>query len=160
MNLEEMDIQSLLQLQAACINELKRRKVVRTQNNPIGDYTEWLVAKTLGLELENNSKSGYDAKDRTNIRFQIKGRRITSDNPSRQLSAIRKYQEKHFDVLAAVIYDENFDVLEAWLIPHDVIGDYASYREHINAHILVLKGPILTDTRVKCFKHTINNQLP
>jgi len=33
----------LLQTHAAVIDELLRRKVVRTRNNPIGDYTEWLL---------------------------------------------------------------------------------------------------------------------
>jgi hypothetical protein len=83
---------------------------------------------------------------------QIKGRRITPDNRSRQLSAIRKYDEKDFDELAAVIYDENFDVIDAVVIPHEVVGEYASFRKHVNAHILILKGPILSDRRVKCIK--------
>jgi hypothetical protein len=51
-----------------------------------------------------------------------------------------------------VIYDENFDVIDAVVIPHEVVGEYASFRKHVNAHILILKGPILSDRRVKCIK--------
>ena len=91
MNLRELSIKELLQLQAAATNELKRRDVVRTQNNPLGDYTEWLVAQAMGLELAANSKAGYDGIDSNGTRIQIKGRRITPKNKSRQLSAIRKY---------------------------------------------------------------------
>src|SRR4051812_6497546 len=108
MNLKTMEIKELLKLQASITDELKDRKVVRTKNNPLGDYTEWLVGNALGLELQTNSKAGYDGIAENGIRVQIKGRRITPENKSRQLSAIRKYEEKDFDDLAAVIFDENF----------------------------------------------------
>lgn len=155
MHIKEMGVKELLQLQASITNELKARRVVRTQNNPLGDYTEWLVAQALGLELEANSQAGYDAVSRNGIRIQIKGRRVTPKNNSRQLSAIRKYMEKDFDELAAIIYDENFEIIDALLIPHEVVGEYASYREHINAHVLILKGPILADPRVKSIKKAL-----
>ena len=155
MNLKQMDVKELLRLQASITKELKSRGVARTQNNPLGDYTEWLVAKALDLELEANSKAGYDGVDKNGTRVQIKGRRVTLTNNSRQLSAIRKYEEKDFDELAAVIYDENFNVIEALLIPHEVVGEYASFREHVNAHILILKGPILSDSRVKCIRQAV-----
>ena len=155
MNLQELSIKELLCLQAAATDELKERKVVRTKNNPLGDYTEWLVAKALNLDLQANSKAGYDGIDKNGLRVQIKGRRVTASNKSRQLSAIRKYAEKDFDILAAVIYNESFEVVDALLIPHEVVGEYASYREHVNAHILSLKGPILKDPRVKCIKEVV-----
>jgi len=156
MNLKDYKIIELLRLQSSIIDELKERKVVRTKNSPLGDYTEWLVAKALGLELQTNSKAGYDGIDKNGVRVQVKGRRITPDNKSRQLSAIRKYDEKDFDELAAIIFDENFDVIEARLIPHEVVGEYATYREHVNAHILILKGQILSDPRVKCIKQAVS----
>lgn len=155
MNLQELSIKELLCLQAAVTDELKERKVVRTKNNPIGDYTEWLVAKALDLDLQANSKAGYDGIDKNGLRVQIKGRRVTASNKSRQLSAIRKYAEKDFDILVVVIYNESFEVVDALLIPHEVVGEYASYREHVNAHILSLKGPILKDPRVKCIKEVV-----
>ncbi|WP_111412740.1 DUF6998 domain-containing protein [Billgrantia lactosivorans] len=157
MHLSELTIKELLQLQAAATNELRVRGVVRTQNNPLGDYTEWLVAEALGLELQANSMAGYDGITKDGVRIQIKGRRVTPRNDSRQLSAIRKYAEKDFDALAAIIYDEDFNVLEALLIPHEVVGDYASYREHVNAHVLILKGPVLSDPRVRCFKNALDS---
>ncbi|MGR2737176.1 DUF6998 domain-containing protein [Billgrantia sp. Q4P2] len=157
MHLSELTIKELLQLQAAATNELRVRGVVRTQNNPLGDYTEWLVAEALGLELQANSMAGYDGITKDGVRIQIKGRRVTPRNDSRQLSAIRKYAEKDFDALAAIIYDEDFNVIEALLIPHEVVGDYASYREHVNAHILILKEPVLSDPRVQCFKHVLGS---
>ncbi len=148
MELSDLTEKELLQLQASATNELLERDVVRTQNNPLGDYTEWLVANAFDLVLQSNSKAGYDGIDSSGTRYQIKGRRVTPKNNSRQLSAIRKYEEKDFDVLVAVIYDENFNVIEAVQFPYEVVADYAIYRSHVNAHILTLKGPILSDPRV------------
>lgn len=157
MNLKELEIKELLRLQASITNELMRRKVVRTQNNPLGDYTEWLVAKSLNLELAANSKAGYDGIDSDGAKIQIKGRRVTPKSKSCQLSAIRKYEEKDFDALVAIIFDENFDILNAVLIPHETIGKYASYREHVNAHILFVREPLLSDPDVKCIKHLVSS---
>lgn len=156
MNLKTMEIKELLKLQASITNELKGREVVRTKNNILGDYTEWLVGKALGLELQTNSKAGYDGLTENGIRVQIKGRRITTESKSRQLSAIRKLDRNDFDVLAVVIFGEDFEIIDAVLIPHKVVGEYASYSEHVNAHILILSGPILCDPRVKCIKKSIH----
>lgn len=155
MNLTELNPKQLLQLQADATNELRRRGIVRTQNNPLGDYTEWLVAQSLNLDLANNSKAGYDAVDINGVKIQIKGRRITPKNKSTQLSAIRNLQEKDFDELIAVIYDEHFNISEAVSIPHAVVTEHATYRKHVNAHILFIKGPVLSDPRVKCIKHVL-----
>ncbi|MCM5506727.1 hypothetical protein [Vibrio sp. SCSIO 43169] len=149
MDFSHYDEKDLLRLQSSITEELLKRNVVRTKNNPLGDYTEWLVANALGLELQSNSKAGYDGVDADGTKFQIKGRRVTSGNKSRQLGAIRNYDVKNFDFLVAVIFDEDFDVIEAVQMPHQVIKEYATYRKHVNAHILILKGPILSDPRVK-----------
>ena len=156
MDLKLLSTKELLQLQSFIIDELKRRAVVRTKNNPLGDYTEWLVADALDLVLQGNSNAGYDGVDANGTRSQIKSRRITASNKSRQLGAIRNYHGKDFDYLAAVIFDEAYEVIEARLIPHDVIAEYAAFREHVNAHILILRGPILLDPRVRCIKDALD----
>lgn len=157
MDIRELTVKELLQQHSSIIDELKRRKIVRTNNNPVGDYTEWLVAKGLGLELTGNSSAGYDGIDSKGVKIQIKGRRITPENKSRQLSAIRKLEKRDFDQLATVIFDENYEIIDAALIPHEVIGEYATYRSHVNAYILHLKGPILNDPRIKDIKKFISS---
>ena len=111
-DLKQCSERELLRLHAAIIDELKRRGVVRTRNSPIGDYTEWLVSTTLGLKLANYSAAGYNATDAAGTRFQIKGRWVTPDSNSRQLSAIRNLDKKDFDYLIAVIFDAAFNVIE------------------------------------------------
>ncbi len=152
MNLENHTIKDLLKLHSQVINELQHRKVLRTKNNPVGDYTEWLVAKCLKLDLERNSSSGFDAKDNKGIRYQIKGRKNTPSNKSRQLSVIRNLSQKEFDLLVAVIFDDEYEVIEAVAIPQEIITDYAKFSSHQNGHILHLKGPILSDERVTNIK--------
>lgn len=148
MNLEILSNIELLRLQANATEELRKRNVVRTQNNPLGDYTEWLVSSRLNLKLAGSSKAGFDAISDAGVKFQIKGRRITPGNPSRMLSAIRNYDEKDFDWLVAVIFDHDFNVLNAYLVPHEVIGEYYPHKDHVNGRVVVMSGPITRDGRV------------
>jgi hypothetical protein len=141
--------QMLLQNYIQIMDELRARKIIRTSNHPIGDYAEWLVADRLGLKLVSNSTSGYDAIDSSGIKFQIKSRRITPRNPSRQLSAIRNLKNHGFDFLIAVLFDTQFNITSVTKIPHEVIGKYARFREHVNAHILILRGGVLNDPLVE-----------
>jgi hypothetical protein len=156
MRLAELSIPELLRLHASTIAELRTRAVVRTSNNPVGDYTEWLVAKALGLQLEANSSSGHDATSTDGRRLQIKGRRVTPTNKSRQLGAIRNLANKDFDELVAVIFDEDFGILEAVVIPHPVVSEFSSYRAHVNANILHVRGALLFDPRVRSIREELN----
>ena len=148
-NLAGLNTLELLRLQAQAVAELRAREIVRTNNNPLADYAEYLAARALGLDLGVNSQTGHDGKDVHGLRYEVKSRRVTSTNPSRQLSSIRKLHEKHFDWLLAIIFDETFTVEQALLLPHEAISDYATHREHTNSHILVMKGPVLKDHRLK-----------
>ncbi|XQS16098.1 DUF6998 domain-containing protein [Citrobacter telavivensis] len=145
----------LLSLHSKILTVLRSREVIRTKNNPVGDYAEWLVSKALGMTLLSNSSAGADAIDADGMKVQIKARRVTLDNPSRQLSALRNYEAADFDYLIAVIFDENYNILDSYKIPHEVIRDYARHSVHVNAHIINLKGAILTDPRVMSIKENL-----
>jgi len=145
----------LLSLHSEILMELRSRGVIRTKNNPVGDYAEWLVSKALGMTLLSNSSAGADAIDADGMKVQIKARRVTPDNASRQLSALRNYEAADFDYLIAVIFDETYNVLDAYKIPHVVIRDYARHSDHVNAHIINLKGAILADPRVISIKENL-----
>ena len=134
---------------AAIINELDRRGISRTKNNPVADYTEWLVSRRLNLDLEGNSRSGYDALDRAGARYEIKGRRTSHGNRAVQLSAIRNLDSRHFEYLVAVVYNADFSIQYAAKIPIEVVKESASYRKHVNAHILTLRPTIMDDPRVE-----------
>lgn len=146
--IEKYTTRELLILISEVLEELHSRKVIRTKNNPLGDYAEWLVAKAMNLRLMANSSSGHDAVSENGTRFQIKARRITPANPSRQLSAIRNLEHVDFDFLIAVIFNSDYEVIECVRIPHAVVCEHSVYRTHTNAHILHLRPPVIADGRV------------
>lgn len=129
--------------------ELQTRKIVRTANGPIGDYAEYLVANQLGLTLMKNAQSGHDAEDASGVKFQIKSRRLTLHNHSKQLGAIRNLENHNFDYLIAVLFNDQFEVETVVKIPYEIIRKYARFREHVHAHILVLSDNILNDPSVE-----------
>lgn len=126
----------------------KRLSAYRTYNSPVGDYAEWIVSTKLNLLLEKNSKKGYDAiDDASGIRYQIKSRWMHPGKNSRELNVIRNYEEKQFDYLIAVIFGNDFEVAEAYKVPHDVIGEYFLYKEHQNGVVVTLGSNFIQDTR-------------
>jgi hypothetical protein len=144
----KLTVPELLQLNAWILGELRHRGIVRTKNL-LGDYTEWLVAKTLNLRLSGNSTAGYDAVDDEGNRFQIKGRQPTPENPSTQLGALRSLDKQDFDFLIGVLYDPDFTPKLVVKVPHPVIAQYARFTERVNAHRLHLQGALLRDPRVE-----------
>lgn len=141
-NLNEID---LLKLNSTILQELKKRNVIRTLNNPIADYCEWLVAKKFDWKLENSSKSGYDCIDDKKKRVQIKCRKIESKNASKQLGIIRNLDKNPFDYLIAIIFSNDYEVIEAYKISKKLIRKYSRISDHQNGLILSLKGEILND---------------
>jgi uncharacterized protein DUF6998 len=134
----------LLALYSAIVEELHGRGVVRSTNNPVGDYAEYLTARAFGLSLVGNSSIGYDAISVDGIRFQVKSRRLTARNRSRQLSFFRGLQlpADPFDLLVAVLFNEDFTVQRAALVPVDVVREHAVRVEYVNAWRLILRDSV------------------
>jgi hypothetical protein len=141
-DLQARTVADLLRLHANVLDELRRREILRSSNGPSGDYGEILFSRAFGWELENNAASGHDATDRAGVRYQIKCRRVTARNPSRQLSFIRKLPSQPFDVLAGVILDQNFRVIRAALVPYEVVNEIASFVSHVNAWRVILRDSV------------------
>ncbi len=150
MNLSKVSDAELARLWAEVMIELRARDLVRSANNPVADFAERIAADHLGLTLvDNKSAKGYDAVDSAGRRYQIKGRRITPQNQSRQLSAIRDLADRQFDFLVAVIFDQWLQLIELWKIPHHLVEPHARYSNHVRAHLLNAKGPILAHPDVE-----------
>jgi len=132
----------LLLTYSQILRELKSRQVARSANNPVGDLAETLFIRAFRLALVKGSNKGYDAydpKDKENSRYQIKGRRIAADNPSRQLSQIRDLQNDHFDYLVGVLFDEDFRLIRACVIPIATVRLLAKKQDWVNAWRLELR---------------------
>ena len=143
---EQMSEIELLQTHGLVIGELLRRGVVKTRNNPVGDYTEWLVCRRLGLEMQANSKASFDAVDAAGIRYQIKGRR--SEGRSVQFSAIRNLVEQGFDFVIAVIFNNDYSIRLAVMMPYATVVKLVKYQPHVNAHNLILTDNIVGEDGV------------
>src|SRR5262245_32411658 len=113
----------LLKLHAKVAEELRTRGITRSANNPTGDLAEYLFCEAFGWKQSANSNAGFDAVANDGMRFQIKGRRVTQRNRSRQLGAIRKFEEGCFDYLAGVLFEEDYAVLRAAIIPYAVVKE-------------------------------------
>lgn len=142
LSLKELTPQELLQLTGQILDELSARKIVRTSNNPVGGYTEWLVSKCLSLTLCRNSEKGFDSTGKDGAKYEIKARRVTPANKSRQLSAIRNIEGEHFDFLIAVVYNKFFEVILALKIPRAVVVAKSSYVKSTNSYKLMAEDSL------------------
>ena len=120
MNLCILKPPELLALHAKIGDELRTRGITRSSNNPTGDLAEYLFCRAFGWQQGGKSQANVDAVSADGVRYQIKGRRITQFNSSRQLSAIRDLGGGHFDFLAGVLFDEDYSIMRAAIIPHAV----------------------------------------
>lgn len=154
-DVRRLSVQQLLSTHSAVLDELRYRSVVRTGNNPTGDYVEWLVAARLGLTLEQNSAKGFDATDPERRRYQIKGRRLTSSNSPAQLGVIRALGACHFDYLIAVVMNADWSVRLAAKIPHARLESLATFRRHVNGHVLRMTASILQTEGVEDLSETL-----
>jgi hypothetical protein len=147
-DLDGLDVGDLLKLYAALMNRLRTLGVIRSTNNPVADYTEHLVSTSLGLTRASNSVAGYDARGVDGKKYQIKGRRLTPQNSSTELSAIRNFKDRPFDLLVAVVYRPDFTVDYAGIVPYEVVGERSKYVKHTNSNRFLMKRAILDDPRV------------
>lgn len=141
-SLETKSVPELLLMHAATAEELRRREVLRSANNPTGDLAEFLFCRAFGWKLASKSAKGYDAIDLDDTKFQIKGRRLNRyrKNVSRQLSALRNLEA--FDVLAAVLLNEDYRVFRAALIPVSVVRKCSKFHSHTNSYRFLLRNSV------------------
>ncbi len=130
----------LLSDYVSILDELRARRVVRSENIPTGDLAEYLFCKAFDWVQEPNSKKAFDATDLDGRRYQIKGCRLHRRTRSRQLSAIRSIDD--FDTLAAVLFDHHYRVLRAALIPVATVKQHVTYVGHTNSNKFILRDEI------------------
>ena len=130
----------LLALYATTLDELRERDIVRSANAPGGDYAELLFVRAFGWTRVNNSVAGYDAVDAGKLRYQVKSRRLHHPTTSRQLSALRNFSDAPFDFLAGVLFNKDFSVMRAAIIPYNVIQP--RFSNHTNSSIFFLEDRV------------------
>jgi hypothetical protein len=124
------------------MDELRTRKVVRSSNAPGADYAETLISKALGLTLNNASTAGHDGVDSAGLRFEVKCRRLTEHNKSRQLSAIRGLEHRHFDFLVGLLFRADFTVMRVALIPYEIVKQQSVFVKSTNSWKFMLRDGV------------------
>ena len=78
-----------------------------------------------------------------------KVRRITAHNVSRQLSFIRRLPDKTFDFLAGVLFNADYSVLRAAIVPHALLEPRCRFSKHANGWLFKLEEGVwsLPDVR-------------
>lgn len=147
--LSKLSPKELLGLHASIGEELRARKITRSSNNPTGDLAEYLFCRAFGWLRAENSNRNIDATGQNGERYQIKGRRITAQNTSRQLGAIRDFEGRHFEFLAGVLFTASYDVLRAAIIPYDVVAAKATFISRTNSHKFILQEDVWKAERVR-----------
>lgn len=142
MNIADLSVPQLLVLHSQIGDGLRKRGVTRSANNPTGDVSEYLFCKALGWNQAGNLHANVDAVDAEGTRYQINGRPMTRFNNSRQLSAIRDLKGEHFDFIAGVLFNEDYTVMRAALIPHRVALERAKFVERTNSHKFMLQDDV------------------
>jgi len=150
-DLKEMSPIDLLKLHSQIIDELKHRGIAKTRNQPIAEYSKWLVRNKLKLNDVNNPNEKYDGYDTNGKKYLVRSRQIIN-NRLVQFSVIRNIEYKNFDYLVAVSFDTGFRITEAYLIPVDVLLDQLDYNEYQNGYLLKLSQFNLNDGRIKDIK--------
>lgn len=125
MGFENFSDDGLLALYGELMRELKRRGIVRSFNNPVGDLGERFACRVLGLKIAKKSAKGYDAVDEKGVRYQIKTR-WRGARGWRNVVGLRDLEDRLFDRMALVILNERTYAVD-WLFwfPHEVACEYA-----------------------------------
>lgn len=141
--LKNLSIADLLNCHSLVLDELKSRQATRSSNNPTGDYAEFLFSRAFDWTLETNSKAGYDALNHAGDKFQIKSRRIVNGSASeRRLGTMRNIEQVNFDYLAAVLFNKDYKVSRAIIIPHSCVLRLMSKQSHVNGCFITLRDSI------------------
>lgn len=150
MDLAKLTPVELLTLHSKVSEELRDRGIVRSSNNPTGDLAEYLFCRAFAWKQAGNSHPGADATgpDGKTL-YQIKGRRWTRHNKSRQLGALRGLPDGGFHFLAAVLFAPDYSVERAAIIPHTLVLQNSVRVEHTNSWKFLLRDTAWTWAGVK-----------
>ena len=133
----------LLALYRAILRELKGRGVIRTDNAPVGDYAEYLVATALAGQLAPNSEKGWDVLGHDGEKLQVKARVVSQPSVPGQLQ-LSPFRSFGFDSAVIVLLSaSDYTVSMASKVPRHVIESSAVYRRHVNGKVLFARPDIM-----------------
>lgn len=134
---------------AAIMRALRARDVVRTQNNPIGDIAEAIVASHYRGTRGSFSQAGWDVRTPEGERLQVKALRQTGARSRRNLSPIR---DTDYDAVIVVVFNEDFRVSEGLRIERETVEEIFPHRDYVNGRIITVTKKLRAHPRVQALQ--------
>lgn len=106
-------------------------KGILKENNLVGAYGEYWVAKRLGLELKTSSTKNIDATDKSDRTYQIKSRRLSGfdKNGEEEFGGVSLEENDKFDYLILLLFEPDFKIKSAYKIPFESVAKHATYKK-------------------------------
>jgi len=105
----------LLEDWAAIMRQLRDRGIIRTNNNPVGDIAEAIVAEHYAGQRAPFGQKNWDVLIATGERIEVKGiRQLKGGSRRSNVSPIRG---SDYDSMVIVLLDDDFKVTEGLRIP-------------------------------------------
>jgi hypothetical protein len=132
-------------------HEIEKELWSRYKIKDPGSYAEHLVAKALGASLLRNSvNKGFDLKHESYGRIEVRSRRYPLDGRREDRVELPNVKSGLFDFFVHVVFDPDFSVFGAYLVPHDAITALASASK--NRRVRFSEGCALSDATDITFK--------
>lgn len=116
------------------MRELRSKGIIRTNNNPVGDIAEAIVAEHYGGERGSFAQAGWDVKTEHEY-LQVKAMRQVPGAKRRTLSPIR---DSNYTAVVIVIFDEDFVVTEGLRMSRTLVEALFPHRAHVNGRVITV----------------------
>ena len=125
---EPLDFDDLTDLQvfgrwAEVMQELASRELIWSGKSPLADYAELLVARHFGVDPLKGTNPGYDLVTDDKRRVQVKSRRFGPGSKPSHFGEFAEFEDERFDDLAAVLFEADFTVREAYLASYAWVAE-------------------------------------
>jgi hypothetical protein len=105
------------------MRELADRDIIRTNNNPLGDIAELVVASHYQGERGSFSQAGWDVIAPEGERIQVKSLR---EVPGKKRTNFSPISDPDYDSVVLVIFNEDFQVTEALKLQRQLVEELFS----------------------------------
>lgn len=106
---------------AAIMRELAAQGVIRTNNNPVGDIAEAVVADHYGGERGSFSQAGWDVETPDGELIQVKALRLV---PGKQRTALSPVNvDSNYHSVVVVIFNDAFQVTEGLKLTRGLVEE-------------------------------------
>ncbi len=137
----------ILKVWTGAMDELQKRNVIRTANNPIGGLAEAIVFEHFGGERGSFNQKAWDIRTEAGERIQVKALRRAGERQRRNLGAIR---DSDYDSVVVVMFNAAFELTNAVKFPpRELVEETFQVRAHVNGRIVRLSDTFLRHPQVE-----------